>query len=136
MMVAAEDTRLTVSRFVTALAKQQLDEVRLLLRDEFVVHEAGGLPFSGTFHGPDGFLQLLGTMNERLELELSPGSGIQYLAAGNTVAMRTRMKFTARASGNSVETGLVEIYTVRDRRIAELDVYYKDPSAVTALLSR
>jgi hypothetical protein len=29
---------------------------------------------------------------------------------------------------------LVEIYAVRDGLIAELDVYYKDPSAVTALL--
>ena len=30
---------------------------------------------------------------------------------------------------------LVEIYTVRDGLIVDLDVYYKDPSAVTALLA-
>lgn len=29
---------------------------------------------------------------------------------------------------------LVEVYTVRDGLIVELDVYYKDPSAVAALL--
>jgi uncharacterized protein len=46
--------------------------------------------------------------------------------------MRTRMKFTSRGSGRSAEVGLVEIYTVRDGLIAELDVYYKDPSAVAA----
>ena len=31
---------------------------------------------------------------------------------------------------------LVEIYTVRDGLIVELDVYYKDLSAVAALLAR
>ena len=39
----------------------------------------------------------------------------------------------ARASGESVEMSLVEIYTVRGGLIVELDVYYKDPSAVALL---
>jgi ketosteroid isomerase-like protein len=44
--------------------------------------------------------------------------------------------FTARVSGKSVEMSLVEVYTVRDGRIAALDVYYKNPSAVAALLTQ
>jgi hypothetical protein len=52
-----------------------------------------------------------------------------------TVAMRYRLTFTARAFGRSVQMGLVEIYTVPDGLIVELDVYYKDPSAVAALLA-
>jgi hypothetical protein len=43
--------------------------------------------------------------------------------------------FTSRASGKSVEMRLVEVYTVRNGLIVELDVYYKDPSAVAALLA-
>jgi hypothetical protein len=73
-------------------------------------------------------------MNE--QMELTPDPAIQYLLADNTVAMRYRLKFSARASGKSVEMGLVEIYTVRNGLITELDVYYKDPSAVAALLTR
>jgi uncharacterized protein len=49
--------------------------------------------------------------------------------------VRSRLKVTARASGNSVDMSLFEIYTVRDWLIVELDVYYKDPSAVAALLA-
>jgi ketosteroid isomerase-like protein len=45
------------------------------------------------------------------------------------------LTFTARASGKGVEMALVEVYTVRDGLIVELDVYYKDPSAVAALLA-
>jgi uncharacterized protein len=66
-----------------------------------------------------------------LELELDPA--IQYLVAGDTVAMRTRMKFTARSSGRSVDVKLVEFYPVRNGQISDLDVYYKYPSAVAAL---
>jgi hypothetical protein len=72
-------------------------------------------------------------MNE--DLELTPGPAVQYLLADDTVAIRYRLKFTARASGQGIEMSLVEIYTVRDGLIVELDVYYKDPSAVAALLA-
>jgi len=46
------------------------------------------------------------------------------------------LTFTARTSGESVEMDLVELYKVRDGQIVELDVYYKDPSAVASLLTR
>lgn len=72
-------------------------------------------------------------MNEAMEL--TPGDSFQYLLADDTVAIRGRLRLTSRASGQSVEMSLVEIYTVRDGLIVDLDVYYKDPSAVTALLA-
>ncbi len=68
-------------------------------------------------------------------MELTPDEAIQYLLADDTVALRYRLKFTARASGLSAEMSLVEIYTVRDGLIVYLDVYYKNPSAVAALLA-
>ena len=133
MAAPAEEPLSTVNRFVTALVEERLDDARDLLHDELVVHEAGGLPFSGERAGPEGFLGLLGKFSEGLELALHPP--IQYLVAGETVAMRSRMTFTARRSGKSVEIGLVEIYTVRGGQILEIEVYYQDPSAVAALLA-
>jgi uncharacterized protein len=124
----------TVRRFMDAIVEEKLDEARSLLHDDFVVYEAGGLPYSGEYHGPEGFFELLTKMNE--VLELTPGPTIEYLLADNTVAMRYRLTFTARASGKSVEMSLVEVYTVRDGLIVELDVYYKDPLAVAALLAQ
>jgi uncharacterized protein len=50
------------------------------------------------------------------------------------VALRFSLTFTSRATGKSVEMNLVEIYTLANDTIIDLDVYYKDPSAVTALL--
>jgi ketosteroid isomerase-like protein len=127
------DPQATVGRFVQALIEGRVDDARSLLHDDFAVHEAGGLPYSGEYRGPQAFFELFANMNE--QMELTPDPAIQYLLAHKTVAMRYRLKFTARATGVSVEMGLVEIYTVRDGLIAELDVYYKDPSAVAALLA-
>jgi ketosteroid isomerase-like protein len=124
----------TVSRFMDALSAGKLDEARSLLHDDFVVYEAGGLPYSGEYHGPDGFFELFSKMTEALILV--PGPTIEYLVADDTVATRYRLTFTARVSGKSVEMSLVEAYTVREGRIAALDVYYKDPSAVSALLTQ
>jgi hypothetical protein len=91
------------------------------------------VPYSGEYRGPQAFFELLAMMNEGLEL--TPGATPQYLLAAETVAVRSRLKFTGRASRRSVEMSLVEIYTVRAGLIVELDMYYKDPSAVAALLA-
>jgi ketosteroid isomerase-like protein len=129
----AERTLATVRRFMAATGAERRNERRSLLHDDFVVHEAGGLPFSGDYHGSQGFFELLNRMNDVLELTAGPIT--TYPLGEDAVAARFRLTFTSRASGKSVDIGLVEIYTVRDGRIAELDVYYKDPAAVAALLT-
>ncbi len=124
----------TVGQFSKALREQDLEQACGLLHRDLVVHEAGGLPYSGEYYGPQGFRELLKSMNE--SLDLTPGPVTRDCLSDDTVASRFRLTFTARTSGESVEMDLVELYKVRDGLIVELDVYYKDPSAVTALLAR
>jgi uncharacterized protein len=132
-MPGADDAQATVGRFMQAMVEERFDDARSLLHDNIVVYEAGGVPYSGEYRGPQSFFELFSKMNE--DLELTPDPAVQYLLADDTVAMRYRLTFTARASGRSVQMSLVEIYTVQDGLIVELDVYYKDPSAVAALLA-
>ncbi|MGO9505962.1 MAG: nuclear transport factor 2 family protein [Mycobacterium sp.] len=132
-MTTTENALATVERFMKAIVEERLDDARGLLHDDFVAYEAGGLPYSGEYRGPQGFFDLLVKMTEGLEFTLGPAP--QCLLEGDSVAVRSRVTFTARASGKSVEMKLVEVYTVRDGLIAELDVYYQDPAAVAALLS-
>jgi ketosteroid isomerase-like protein len=127
------DALVIVERFMNAIVEERLDDARGLLHDEFVAYEAGGVPYSGEYRGPQGFFDLLAKMTESMELTL--GLAPQCLLAADSVAVRSRVTFTSRASGKSIEMRLVEVYTVRDGLIVELDVYYKDPSAVAALLA-
>lgn len=131
--MSVEDPQATVGRFMQAIVEERLDDARSLLHDDFVAYETGGVPYSGEYRGPQGFFDLLAKMTEGMELTLGPAP--QCLLAGDSVAVRSRVTFTARASGKSVEMKLVEVYTVRYGLIVELDVYYKDPSAVAALLA-
>src|SRR5712672_3357167 len=120
--MATDEPQATVSRFMKAIVEGRLDDARSLLHDEFVAYETGGVPYSGEYRGPQGFFELLAKMNDGLELTLGPTP--QLLLANDTVAVRSRLTFTGRASGKSVEMSLVEIYAVRDGLIIELDVYY------------
>jgi ketosteroid isomerase-like protein len=132
MAATTQECQAIVVKFVNANLEGRLDDSRSLLHDEFVVREAGGVPYSGDYHGPQGFFELFMKIND--VLELTPDPAIQYLVADDTVAMRYRLTFTSRASGKSVEMDVVEVFSIRDGLIVELDVFYRDPSAVKALL--
>ena len=121
-------------KFVTAVGDGRLDEVRSLLQDDFVLHAAAGVPYSGDYFGADEFFGLLATMNELLELTPSPD--MKFLADADKVVLSYRLTFTARSSGASIDMPMAEVLSFRDGRIAELDVFYKDPAAVAALLER
>lgn len=122
-----------VRQFMTATGAEHRHVRANLLHDEFVVNEAGGLPFSGEYHGAKGFFDLMTRITE--VVDLSAGAIATDPWGDQRVVARFSLRFTSRCSGSSVEMKIVEIYTLRDDRISELDVYYKDPSAVTAVLT-
>jgi hypothetical protein len=122
-----------VNTFLTAFAAGDIDAAVNCLDSQCLVNEAHGLPFSGTYVGPDGFLSLLGAMSADLDASVDK---IEVLDAGDAVVGRIGLTFAAKASGDKLATTAVEIYQVRDGKIAEADVYYKDPGAVTALVGK
>ena len=63
MAATTEDPQATVGGFVNAIGGKARRRPRAAARD-FVVYEAGGLPYSGEYYGPQGFFELFGTMNE------------------------------------------------------------------------
>jgi hypothetical protein len=123
----------TVRRFMAATGAERQNERLSLLHDDFVVHEAGGLPFSGDYHGSQGFFDLLNRMNDVLELAAGPITTDPL--GDHAVAARFRLTFISRASGKRRPDATCRDLHGAGRRIAELDVYYKDPSAVAALLA-
>ncbi len=68
--MTTEEAQATVGRFMQAIVEERFDDARGLLHEEFVVYEAGGVPYGGEYHSPQGFFELLGKMNEGLVLTL------------------------------------------------------------------
>ena len=58
---------------------------------------------------------------------------VEVLDASNPIVVRLVSRITSRRTGEAVVVDVVELYRVRDGRIAEMDIYYKTPSAVAAL---
>jgi ketosteroid isomerase-like protein len=124
----------TVRRFYDLVGAGDLEAATALMHDDLVIREPPGLPFGGEYHGPAGFLDLMGRINEQFEPSLA--APVEYLDASDPVVIRLVGRFASRASGESVEMDIVELFHVRDDQIAVLDVYYKDPGAIVALSSR
>jgi uncharacterized protein len=118
-----------VERFEHAFVGGDMDDVLSLLTDDIVVHEAASLPYAGDHHGHDGFLKLTDRFLEVWEIK-SP-LDLDILDAGeHRVVVLVKFDVEARATGRALTLRLAEIYTVRDGKISDLDVYYRDTAAI------
>ena len=122
-----------VQNFLGAFTSGDVETVfGKLTHPDIVIKEAESLPYGGDNKGIEGFQGLLGKMMASLELSVD---SFEVNDAGARVLVTLVMTFTSRASGRQVTVPGVELYTIRDGQVAEIDVYYKDTKAVTDLLA-
>ncbi|HEV7689121.1 MAG TPA: nuclear transport factor 2 family protein [Acidimicrobiia bacterium] len=119
-----------VGRFTAALAAGDVKTCLALLHPDNVFDEAPGLPFGGDYSGHEGFIRLLKDVGRLFEVKLSEP---QVSPAGDCVLVRLTGTFTSRATGRTLETPVVDLYTVRDGKVARVDVFYKDTRAMAQL---
>ena len=125
-------TRAVVEKFVVAFGDGRLQDALSLLDVNFVIHAAGDVPYSGDYRGAEGFSELITEMVA--VLDFTPSTDMKYIVDGDNVVLHYRLAFTSLASGKSIETGVTEVFSARDGLITDIDVYYKNPSAVAAPL--
>jgi ketosteroid isomerase-like protein len=127
--VSVEDVEV-VRRFTASLRNGDMPACLELLHPENVFAEADGLPFSGDYSGHDGFIRLLKDVGRLFEVKLSEP---MMNDAGDCVLVQLTGTFTSRVTGRSAEMPVVDLYRVRDGKVAHVDVYYKDTRAMYAL---
>lgn len=112
-------------------AEDTFPEALGLLHEDFVVHSPRALPWGGEYRGQEGFIDLLTRITSMLDV----GNEVpmQFFDAGDCVVMKGMGRFTSHSSGQSAVVQIVELFTVRDGKLVDMDIYYKDPGAVTAL---
>ncbi|MFC9970445.1 nuclear transport factor 2 family protein [Spirillospora sp. NPDC127200] len=110
--------------------KAGYDEVAAYLDPEVVLHQAPGLPFTGTgtWRGHAGMERFLAAFSEVWEsmdfLEQ------EHWGDGDTVVVRNRVRFRAKATGKEVDTLILQLITVRNGRMLECRPFYWDPAAI------
>ncbi len=100
------------------------------LDPEVVLHQAPGLPFTGTgtWRGRDGMERFLARFSE--VWESMDFLDQQHWGDGDTLVVRNRVRFRARATGREVETLILQLITVKDGRMLECRPFYWDPAAI------
>jgi hypothetical protein len=129
--MSAEDVEV-VRRFTAGLRSGEVAACLELLHPENVFDEAEGLPFAGDYSGHEGFMRLLKDVNRLFEVKLAEP---QISDAGDCVVVQLTGTFTSRATSRSAEMPVVDLYRVRDGKVAHVDVYYKDTRAMYALIA-
>jgi ketosteroid isomerase-like protein len=110
--------------------KASYDQVAAHLDPEVTLHQASGLPFTGTWRGHDGMERFLARFSETWEsMEFLEQ---EHWGDEHTVVVRNRVRFRARATGRDVDTLIVQLITVRDGRMLECRPFYWDPAAIAA----
>ncbi|MEO3794138.1 nuclear transport factor 2 family protein [Nonomuraea sp. B10E15] len=108
------------------------DEVAAYLDPDVVLYQAPGLPFTGTgtWRGHDGMERFLAAFSqtwasmEFLEQE--------HWGDRDTVVVRNRVRFRSRATGQEIDTQIMQLIRVRHGRMLECRPFYWDPAAIAA----
>ncbi|TXK35495.1 nuclear transport factor 2 family protein [Nonomuraea sp. C10] len=106
------------------------EDVAALLDPEVVLHQAPGLPFTGTgtWRGHDGMERFLARFSEVWEsMEFLEQ---EHWGDKNTLVVRNRVRFRARATGREVDTSIMQLITVKNGRMVECRPFYWDPGAI------
>jgi hypothetical protein len=119
------------AEFVKRFAAQDPSIVELLHPD-LVVHEPPGLPYGGEYHGPDGFMELTGKLRARFDVTIR--DGVIHHAGGKIVGIM-RLTFDPTDGNSPTDMSIAEVYSFREEKISEIDVYYKDTKLIADLLA-
>lgn len=116
-----------------ASAEQRLAHLLKLVDPQIRISVAPSLPYGGVYVGHAGFLALGEQFGRTWEVVSTGAGGYADIGDGRVVGFYNPT-FRSVATRRTASFSMVEILTVRDRRIAELTPYYSDTAELTAAL--
>jgi hypothetical protein len=120
-----------VRSFQESFSTGNIDYVLSILADDIVVHEAPNVPYPGDHRGKEGFRQLAGAFGQvwdrkqLIEVDVMP-------AGPDRAVLIARSDVVAKHTGTRLMLRVVEIYTIRDGKIADILVHYWDTAEMVA----
>lgn len=117
-----------VKRLFASILEDDREAIKALLAPDVVVHEADSMPYGGSFHGHDGYFELLRKLDE-CWIGLHARDW-HYTAGDGDVAARCLLTGTSRISGKAIHQQIIELWTVRSGKLTEGRIFYFDTHAV------
>ena len=93
-----------------------------------VVHQP--IPVAGTYHGPEGFLQV--TLDWAAGFDELEANAEEHFDAGDQVVSRVRHRSRGAESGAPVETDIWYVWTIRDGKTVRAEIFNERSEAFAA----
>ncbi len=123
MSTNSHDAKAVVGQFYAAIGGWDEEALRAVLHEDAELHQPATLPYGGVYRGPDAMMKLW--KDVILPLSSPDDFVLEAMAVdGDRVAVLIRSKM------NDKPVFACEKYTVRDGRIAEIRMYWFDPTPV------
>jgi ketosteroid isomerase-like protein len=119
-----------IEKFLALVSAGDIENAVLQMTEDVVIDESGSLPHSGTYHGRQGFLDLITKFGQ-----LYSGFALADISihdAGAFIVANMTGTFTSKDGTKQAVMPVTEHYTMRDGKMAHADVYYKDPDQFKA----
>jgi ketosteroid isomerase-like protein len=123
-----------VQKMLNAFVAGEVDVAHGYMADDIVLREPPSLPYGGDFRGHAGWGKMMATFlsvwEPRSEFDFTVVDG-----EGDRVFLLVTVDVASVATGRSLTLRIVEVYTVREGQIVEIDVFYKDTAAMLAAIA-
>ena len=132
----SDAVRETLDRYYAALKAGDRVALRGVVTDDIEVHYPapdGLLPWAGDWTGFERFEAFLQTVGDHLAIDTVEPLAVHV--AGDTVITVLKGEWTVKATGRKVRTETVNMFTLRDGKIARYQVY-SDTAALGVGLGR
>lgn len=116
----------TLMGFVENILGGEVEAAMEFIHPDVVAHEAESLPYGGEYRGKDAFRDLMTKVFGTVDIEVTI---LGMHEADDTIVAVFLAKFTSRASGNSIEMPVSEVYGFTDGLLSSLNIFYKDTKA-------
>jgi ketosteroid isomerase-like protein len=122
--MTAADNIAAMQRFYAAFMQGDLDALRALVSDDFVLSNdfTARVPTAGEFHGKDGVVRFFEILAEVIA-EVHAFVPDEFIASGDKVAVLGHERMTVRPTGRTVDARWVQVGTFRNGLMSRFDEY-------------
>ena len=115
-----------------AVMEQNFEKIRGFIAEDFVMVEPDGLPYTGKFVGPEGFVDVVRKIRQWYEVDVV--SSVISEAENNVLLCEFVFGFKSLRTGERVEMPVIDIFRYSsDGKLLRGDIYYQDAAKVGAI---
>jgi uncharacterized protein len=116
-------------RFIASMSAGDFDALALMLHEDFVVHEAQGLPYAGDYHGIVGWKTLSKeVVSTWAGFRLKP---LEFLGeTADTFVVRFAISGRSRKTNKPFDSSVLELWKFSGEFLREITPYYWDTHAL------